>query len=134
MKELDNANLPLIYAGYGCTLHRELFHAFIDKLNIPVMLSWRAIDLLIDGHPLDAGRPGMFAPPSLYDCLDDADLILVLGARIDDSITNFDINSFAPNAKKIVVDIDQAELDRLPDDYIKICQEVGEFMKEVIDD
>lgn len=128
---INKAKRPLIYAGHGCTLYRAQFLAFIDELNIPVLLSWRAIDLIPDDHLLNYGRPGMFSTPKIANLLDDADMVLILGARIDDSLTDYGKKEFSPNAKKIVVDIDKAELDRLPDDYIKVCQDVGEFMREL---
>ena len=126
---LNKATAPIIYAGHGCTLHRVQFERFIDELAIPVMLSWRGIDLLPDDHPLYAGRPGLFAQPEANKKIMQADVILILGARLDDMTTCFHPESFCPKAKKIVVDIDKAELDRLPDDYIKVNKEVGEFMK-----
>ena len=122
---------PILYAGHGCTLHRVQFERFVDDLAIPVMLSWRAIDLLPDDHPLFAGRPGLIAQPEANKRIMQADLVLILGARMDDSMTCYNIEGFAPKAVKVIVDIDQAELDRLPDDWIKIHQEVGEFMKEL---
>ena len=127
---ISNSSNPYIYAGHGCTMYREQFECFIQKLNIPVMLSWRAIDLLPDNHPLYAGRLGLIAQPEANKRLWDADLVLILGARMDDSLTCYNREGFCPNAVKIVVDIDKAELDRLPEDWIKICQDVGEFMKE----
>ena len=128
---LNKATDPIIYAGHGCTLHRVHFERFIDELAIPVMLSWRGIDLLPDDHPLYAGRPGLFAQPEANKKIMKADLILILGARLDDMTTCFHPDNFCPKAKKIIVDIDKAELDRLPDDYIKVNMDVGEFMKEL---
>jgi len=122
---------PVIYAGHGCTLYRTDFETLINELQIPVMLSWRAIDLLPDDHPLFAGRPGLIAQPEANKYIMQADLVIILGARIDDSLTCYNVKGFAPHAIKIIVDIDKAELDRLPDDWIKINKDVGEFMREV---
>ena len=124
---------PYIYAGHGCTLYREKFIFFIDFMQLPVLLSWRAIDLLPDYHLLNSGRPGMIGQPDADDKLKEADLLLVLGARIDDGVTAFNIDNFAPKAVKVVVDIDKAELDRLPADYFRVHQDVGEFMDELVE-
>ena len=137
MKEIINlisksAN-PYIYAGHGCALYREKFIFLLDFIQIPTMLSWRAIDLLPDDHPLNAGRPGMIGQPEANKKLLDADLLIILGARIDDGVTAFDIVNFAPKAIKVVVDIDKAELDRLPADYFRVHQDVGEFMDELVE-
>ena len=138
ISELLNKSVrPVLYAGHGCTLYRMEFDVFINELQIPAMLSWRAIDLLPDDHPLFAGRPGLIAQPEANKRIMKSDLILILGARVDDSLTCYNIKGFAPKAVKIVVDIDEAELDRLPDDWIKVNRDVGEFMRElyeVLDD
>ena len=128
---LNKAVHPVIYAGHGCTLYRPIFDTLINELQIPVMLSWRGIDLLPDDHPLNAGRPGLIAQLEANKRIMNADLVLILGARMDDSLTCYNIDNFAPKAVKIIVDIDRAELARLPDDWLKINQDVGEFMKEL---
>lgn len=137
MKEITNAisksGCPIIYAGHGCTLYREKFIFFIEMLQIPVMLSWRAIDLIHDEHPLNGGRPGLFAQPYANKTIQEADLVIVLGARVEDGLTAFNIDNFAPKAVKVVVDIDKAELDRLPADYFRVHQDVGEFMDELLE-
>lgn len=131
---ISKAANPYIYAGHGCTLYRSQFEWFINQMQIPVFLTWRAIDLLPDGHPLNAGRPGLISQPEDNKRLAEADLILFLGMRIDDKVTCYHIENLAPKAQKIIVDIDKAELDRLPDDWIKINKDVGEFMKEMMND
>ena len=124
---------PYIYAGHGCALYRQKFIRFIEKLQIPVMVSWRAIDLLADDHPLNAGRPGLVAQPEANKKMQQADLLLILGARVDDSLTAYNRKLFAPRAVKVVVDIDKAELDRLPADYIKVNRDVHDFMHEFLE-
>lgn len=137
MSEITNliskSACPIIYAGHGCTLYREKFIFFVELLQIPVMLSWRAIDLLYEEHPLNAGRPGLFAQPEANKRIQLADLVIVLGARVEDGLTAFNIDNFAPNAIKVVVDIDKAELDRLPADYFRVHQDVGQFMQELLE-
>ena len=75
---IDKSSFPVLYAGHGCTLYRVRFERFVDELSIPVMLSWRAIDLLPDDHPLFTGRPGLIAQPDANKRLWDADLVLIL--------------------------------------------------------
>jgi len=125
---------PYIYAGHGCTLYREKFIFFAEFMQIPVMLSWRAIDLLSDNHPLNAGRPGLIAQPEANHKIQEADLILILGARVEDSLTAFKIDQFAPKAMKVVVDVDKAELDSLPPEYYRVQQDVGKFMQELLEE
>ena len=124
---------PYIYAGHGCALYRHEFIRFIEELQIPVMLSWRAIDLIPDDHPLNAGRPGLIAQPEANKKMQQADLLIIMGARVDDSLTAYNRELFAPRAVKVVVDIDKAELDRLPTDYVKVNRDVHDFMHELIE-
>ena len=129
---IDNSKNPYIYAGHGCALYRSKFKEFIEKMQILVMLSWRAIDLITDEHPLNAGRPGLIAQPEANKNIQQADLLLIMGGRVDDSLTAFNIAHFAPLATKVVVEIDKAELDRLPADYIKVNKDVNIFMDELL--
>ena len=124
---------PAILAGYGVMEYRDLFYQFIHALNIPVMLSWRAVDLLPDDHPLYAGRPGRLGQPEANKLICECDYLLVLGARIDDGLTAFNVEGFAPRAYKVIVDIDKAELDRLPE-WEKIHKDCGKFMRELLND
>ena len=130
---IRKSNNPYIYAGHGCALYRHEFIRFIEKLQIPVMLSWRAIDLIPDDHPLNAGRPGLVAQPEANKKMQQADLLVILGARVDDSLTAYNRELFAPRAVKVVVDIDKAELDRLPADYIKVNRDVNDFMQTLLE-
>jgi len=124
---------PYIYAGHGCALYRHEFIRFIEELQIPVMLSWRAIDLIPDDHPLNAGRPGLIAQPEANKKMQQADLLVIMGARVDDSLTAYNRELFAPRAVKVVVDIDKAELDCLPADYVKVNRDVHDFMHELLE-
>ena len=72
---IDNSKNPYIYAGHGCALYRSKFKEFIEKMQIPVMLSWRAIDLITDEHPLNAGRPGLITQPEANKNIQQADLL-----------------------------------------------------------
>jgi acetolactate synthase-1/2/3 large subunit len=128
---ISKAQHPVIYAGHGCTLNRQVFDWFINEMNIPIMLSWRAIDLLPDDHPLFAGRPGLIAQPEANKRLMESDLVLILGARLDDSVTCYNLIGFVQKAVKIVVDCDKAELDRLPEDWVKANMDVAKFMRKL---
>lgn len=129
--QINKSAHPIIYAGHGCTLNRPVFEWFINEMNIPVMLSWRAIDLLPEDHPLFAGRPGLISQPEANKRLWNSDLILIMGARMDDTLTCYNLDSFCPLAKKIVIDIDRAELERLPEDWIKVEMDVVDFMRKL---
>lgn len=127
-KLIDKKSKTVLYLGYGVIQHRELALKYIEKMNVPVLLTWRAADLLPDDHPLYAGRPGSLAQPKANKILMEADVVLCIGARIDLETVAFDYYNFAPQAEITVVDIDQSELDKLPNNWKKICMDAGGFM------
>ena len=124
----------VLYLGYGVMQYRELALKYIEKMNMPVLLTWRAADLLPDNHLLYAGRPGSLAQPKANKTLMEADTVICIGARIDLETVAFDYKNFAPQACRVAIDIDQAELDKLPDDWDWVCMDAGEFMKLRIDE
>ena len=109
---LQQSKRPVIIAGNGitCANGREIFRKLVDIIGIPVLTTWTTIDLLPGDHPLCFGSPGIVAPRFSNFVLQNSDLILCIGVRLDPSVIGFDPLLFAPQAKKIIVDIDEAEL------------------------
>jgi acetolactate synthase-1/2/3 large subunit len=126
---------PLIIVGNGVRLARaenEMIE-LIDRLNIPVITTWKAIDMLPDIHPLFAGRAGTLGERGANFALQNADWLLCLGTRLDFSQTGFDRAQFARAAKKVVVDIDSNELNKLAAFIdIPICCNVGLFIDQFL--
>jgi acetolactate synthase I/II/III large subunit len=124
----------VILAGHGIRAANahEQFTKLINKLGIPVMTTWRASDLIEHDHPLFYGRPGLLSWDKSERALKECDLLLCIGCRMDLMQTMWNPTTYYPNAKKAVVDIDQTELDKLPDNWIKICMDAGEFINELI--
>jgi len=106
---------PLFLAGHGIRLAggAEIFKNLIEKLNIPVVTTWNALDLLPYDHPLNIGRPGVVALRAPNFAIQNSDLLISIGSRLDNIITAYDPKRFAPKAKKIIVDIDQNEINKL---------------------
>ena len=122
---------PVILAGWGVISdHAEAeFAQLITRARVPVLLTWKAMGLLPDAHPLYCGRPGMVGQPAANRILQDCDFLLVLGAKMDKDQTAYQLDKIAPNAHKVVVDIDQAELNKYPSDWEKHRMRVGDFMR-----
>lgn len=112
---LKSSKRPGIIAGSGIRMAGavEAFSALIDRAGIPVMPTWLAMDLIDDTHPLYGGRPGSIAPRWANFTLQNCDLLIVLGSRLDMALTAYNHAHFAPLAKKVVVDIDPAEIAKL---------------------
>ncbi|MDR2509061.1 MAG: thiamine pyrophosphate-binding protein [Spirochaetaceae bacterium] len=110
---INNARRPVIIAGNGLVKCKEAFYSMLDVLKFPVIPSWKAMDYIANDNPLYAGRAGGMGDRHGNLTMQNADLIISLGCRLDYSITGFDRTAWAPRAKKIIVDIDSAELAKL---------------------
>src|SRR5208282_3692477 len=112
---LNRAERPFIFAGNGVRVSgaAAAFEKLVRLLNVPVGLSWMAMDLLDDDDPLFVGRPGTVASRGANFALQNADFVLVIGTRLDPPLMGWDPHQFARGAYKTVVDIDPAELRKL---------------------
>ncbi len=112
---LRGAERPLLLAGHGVRIAgaAEAFKTLAEKLDIPVVTTWNALDLLPYEHPLNVGRPGVVALRAPNFAVQNCDLLISLGSRLDNIITAYNPQGFARAAKKVVVDVDRNELDRL---------------------
>jgi len=115
IKLIAQAERPVILAGNGIRLagaQRE-FLRLIERLNIPVLTTWRADDLLPETYRLFCGRPGAIGQRGANFAQQNADLIITIGARLDFGQIGFDHQNFAREAKKVIVDIDPTEIGKL---------------------
>jgi acetolactate synthase-1/2/3 large subunit len=112
---LNNAERPVIIAGDGIKIAKakELFLDIIKKLDIHVIPTWKAMDIIYEEHELYAGRGGILGERSANLAVQNSDLLLCIGSRMDFTQTGFDTKSFARAAKKIVIDIDKNEIKKL---------------------
>lgn len=81
-----------------------------EKLNIPVVTYWNAIDLIEDEHPLYCGRAGNMGDRPGNWAIQNADLVLAVGTRISIRQVGYNWKTWARAAEVIMVDIDQAEM------------------------
>ncbi|MBP1763533.1 MAG: thiamine pyrophosphate protein binding domain protein [Firmicutes bacterium] len=112
LEKIKQAKRPVILAGSGIRLGRahDEFIALIEKLQIPVVTAWNAHDALWDDHPLFCGRPGTVGTRGGNFVVENSDLLLVLGCRLNIRQISYNYKDFAKNAYKIIVDIDKNEL------------------------
>lgn len=111
---LAEASRPVVFAGAGVRLsgrHAE-FVALIEKLGVPVVTGWNAHDALWTDHPLNCGKPGTIGDRGGNFTVQNADLLLVLGSRLNIRQVSYNWASFARRAKKIWIDIDALELQK----------------------
>lgn len=112
LEKIRKAKRPVFHAGYGIRLSGgyEAFRRVADKLNIPVVTYWNAIDLIEDDHPLYTGRAGNMGDRPGNWAIQNADLILAVGTRISIRQVGYNWKTWARAAEVIMVDIDKAEL------------------------
>ncbi|MDD2404589.1 MAG: thiamine pyrophosphate-binding protein, partial [Victivallaceae bacterium] len=115
VKALASSRHPAILVGNGIRLSGALenFLKLINRLNIPVLTTWKAADFLPETHRLFTGRPGIVGQRGANFVQQFSDMLLIIGARLDLCQTGFNHPNFAPRAKKIIVDIDEAEIKKL---------------------
>lgn len=109
---IRGAERPVVFAGGGVRLSGAYddFLTLIDKLGVPVVTGWNAHDVLWNDHPLYAGRPGTVGDRAGNMVTQSADLLLVLGSRLNIRQVSYNWQSFAREAFKIWVDVDPVEL------------------------
>lgn len=109
---LKTAERPLLLAGNGVKLAGAAGRlvAWAEENRIPMLTSWKTIDLLDFNHPLNFGCPGIMGMRYSNFIVQNCDLLLVVGSRLDPSLTAFRSEDFGRNARKVMVDVDAAEI------------------------
>jgi acetolactate synthase-1/2/3 large subunit len=112
LAKIAKAKRPVFHAGYGIRLSGgyEEFRKVFEKLNIPVVTYWNAVDLIEDDNPLYCGRAGNMGDRPGNWAIQNADLILAVGTRISIRQVGYNWKTWAREAEVIMVDIDKAEL------------------------
>ena len=129
---LRRAKRPAMIVGSGvrnaCAEARFLEVA--ESLNVPVLTSISGIDLIPSDHPLFFGRPGILGERPANFIMQNSDLFIVIGTRMGIRICGYACETVARNAVKVMVDVDEAELDKptfRPD--VKIRSDAGRFLE-----
>ena len=133
LARIAKAERPVVLAGSGVRLGGALaeFEQVIRALRVPVVTAWTH-DLIASDDELFCGRPGTIGERAGNFTVQNADLVLVLGSRLNIRQTSYNWNSFARFATKIQVDVDAAELRKpLMQPDIPICCDVKLFLAEM---
>lgn len=110
--QIREARKPVILAGSGIRLsgQHDTFIKVLDHLQIPVVTAWNAHDTLWDEHPLYCGRPGTIGTRGGNFVVQNSDLLISLGCRMNIRQISYNWENFAKEARLVAVDIDEAEL------------------------
>jgi acetolactate synthase I/II/III large subunit len=107
------AKKPVILAGHGITLSgaEAQVLAFAERQQIPVASTLLGLGGVPTHHPLSLGMMGMHGESWVNNAIQQADLLLAFGMRFDDRVTG-NLAHYAPNAKKIHIEIDPSEINK----------------------
>jgi acetolactate synthase-1/2/3 large subunit len=116
---IKTSKRPIVVGGNGIRLSNSssAFEVFIQKFSLPTLLTWSAIDLLSSDNPLFFGRFGIYGQRAANFIVQNADLVLVIGSRFAIPQVGYDISQLSREAKIIVVDIDETEINKYKDYY-----------------
>ncbi|MCF0244075.1 MAG: thiamine pyrophosphate-binding protein [Bacteroidaceae bacterium] len=113
-ERIKTAKSPVIYVGNGVRLaKREAeFIRLAEQLNIPVVTAISGSDIIWHDHPLCFGKPGICGDRIGNIMVQNSDLLIVLGTRLSIRQVSYAYDLLAPKAYKVMVDIDQAEMQK----------------------
>ena len=101
---INSSKRPVFFVGNGVCLSnaQKQFLQLAKSLNIPILTTWKTIDLAEEKNPLFVGRPGSIASRGANFNLQNSDLFISIGARMDLPQTAFNHRNFAKNAFKAI--------------------------------
>jgi acetolactate synthase-1/2/3 large subunit len=116
LEMMSKAQRPVLLAGNGVRAADAVneFQSLAEHWNVPVLTTWLGMDLMAADHPLYFGRPGGMAPRGANFTVQNCDFLLVVGSRLDLGLVGYSYENFARAAKKVIVDVDPAELEKFP--------------------
>lgn len=114
MEKLATAKRPLILAGQGIRLANsvDLFRSFVERNHIPVVNSRMGIDTIETNSQYFVGRAGNHGSRPAHFALQTCDFLLILGSRMAPNTTGYDVSKFSQQSYKILIDIDEKELNK----------------------
>jgi acetolactate synthase-1/2/3 large subunit len=134
LDRISNAKRPVILAGTGVRAAHAVaeFDKLFHRLGVPVTTAWTH-DLITSDDPLFCGRPGTIGDRAGNFTVQNADVLLILGSRLNIRQISYNWKSFAPRAFKVQVDIDAAEFRKptiQPD--LAIHCDLKKFLQELL--
>jgi len=132
-KMIEAAERPVLYLGGG-VIHSGAAHMAVtlaEQASLPTTMTLMALGAMPMDHPLSLGMLGMHGARYTNYVLEEADLLICVGARFDDRAIG-KTAEFCPNAKIIHIDIDRSELHKVKDAHVAIAGDVGQVLSELL--
>lgn len=130
---LKSAQRPILLLGNGIRSAQAIpqLDRWLQQLQAPVLTTWLGLDLLSQSDPLLVGRPGGIAPRGANFAVQNCDCLISVGARLDPIVTGYAHDKFARAARKIIVEIDPAELEKMSFKIdCPIAADIADFFRE----
>jgi acetolactate synthase-1/2/3 large subunit len=134
---LKHSKRPLVIFGHGVKLSQSCEAAlnFVETYNLPFVVSWGAVDISQTNHKLRVGCIGVYGERYANYTVQNTDLLIIIGNRLDSRQIGGNPKLFSPFSKKIMVDIDRNEIDKLDERGVvidmKIVDDVSHFFRSV---
>ena len=132
-KMIEAAERPVLYLGGG-VIHSgaaAMAVTLAEQASLPTTMTLMALGAMPMDHPLAIGMLGMHGARYTNYVLEEADLLICVGARFDDRAIG-KTAEFCPNAKIIHIDIDRSELHKVKDAHVAIAGDVGQVLAELL--
>lgn len=112
LNKLEKSKRPLLLLGQGIKLGKagDEIKSLVEKLQIPFVVSWGGFDILPHDHPLFIGDIGVYGSRGGNFAVQNCDLLISIGSRLDTRQTGGDLSTFSRDSYKIMVDIDANEV------------------------
>ena len=126
LKKIQKSRRPVLVLGGGLkTPHvGDTLLSCVEKLGIPALVSWAALDVLPAGHPMRVGTFGVYGPRAGNFTVQNADLVIALGTRLSQNLTGGMLNAFAREATIVMVDADPHEMSKFDGRGINVSQRI----------
>lgn len=131
---IEKSHRPVLVLGWGVRLAgaASVAERLVDILEVPVLPTWAALDILPSVHPLLVGAFGTHGTRYGNFTVQNADLLISIGARLDTRATG-GLPLFARQAKKVIIDIDRNELNKFDSRGMHVDLKIESDAKKLID-
>jgi acetolactate synthase-1/2/3 large subunit len=130
---LNDAQRPVLFVGGGVILSNasEELRQLAETANAPATMTLMGLGAFPGDHPLSLGMLGMHGTPAANYAVTESDLVFAVGARFDDRVTGR-IDSFAPTAKVVHIDVDPSSISKTVHVDIPVVGDAGQILRELL--
>lgn len=135
LEKIKEAQRPILYGGNSIRISGgyKAFRNLVEQLQIPVVTGWNSIDLLPTDSPFYVGRAGIMGDRAGNFAVQNSDLIISLGSRLNIYQVGYNVETWAREAYIVAIDIDREELKKVTIRVdMPICYDIKDFMEELL--